>query len=379
MPDDRAARPLTSTIIMMSLAAGFLAVDRTGGQGPVQQQPRPYAALVPAAEIQLPGEVDSNSPALWSLDTGQRRLHIATSFAGQPSIATGVGLTRMSEESPAEFLRHPGHGVWMEAIVADTNGTWYGYYHHEVPAEFCGRPDRMIPKIGAARSKDYGRTWKDLGTILEAPPGREVCDTPNTYFVGGVGDLSVMLDPASKELYLFFSQYSRAAAEQGIAVGRLPWARRDRPAGQVDVWVDGAWLPATPAMEGTNGRRRLTWRYPAGTPLVTPRRPWHDADPVTDAFWGASVHWNTFLEQYVMLLNRTKDEAFGQAGIYVSFAPALDDPNLWSAPERLLSGGAWYPQVMGLEPGVGTDKLAGARARFFMSGRSNHVIAFGYR
>ena len=77
-----------------------------------------------------------------------------------------------------------------------------------------------------------------------------------------------------------------------------------------------------------------------------------------------------------MLLNRAKDEQFGQEGIYMSFAPVLDDPTLWSPPQRLVEGGSWYPQVMGIEAGTGTDKEAGARARFFMGGTSTSLIEF---
>ena len=107
-----------------------------------------------------------------------------------------------------------------------------------------------------------------------------------------------------------------------------------------------------------------------------PTHAWHDADDRVDAFWGPSVHWNTSLQQYGMLLNRSKDESYSQEGIYVSFAPRLDDPSLWSAPAKILNGGRWYPQVVGSATGEGTDKQAGASARFFMSGRSDWMIHF---
>jgi hypothetical protein len=94
-----------------------------------------------------------------------------------------------------------------------------------------------------------------------------------------------------------------------------------------------------------------------------------------DAFWGASIHWNTYLERYVMLLNRAKNENFDNEGIYVSFSSALDDAAAWSAPRKLMNGGGWYPQVVGLEPG-GTDRQAGQRARFFLTGTSNRYIEF---
>lgn len=103
---------------------------------------------------------------------------------------------------------------------------------------------------------------------------------------------------------------------------------------------------------------------------------WHDETGRVDAFWGPSVHWNTYLEQYVMLLNRSIDASWKQEGIYVSFSPVLDDPSRWSVPYKIMNSDSWYPQVVGLEPGLGTDKLAGQVARLFVQGRSEHFITF---
>ena len=119
-----------------------------------------------------------------------------------------------------------------------------------------------------------------------------------------------------------------------------------------------------------------TWEYGAGTPLVAVRDPWHDGDSDADAYWGPSVHWNTYLEQYVMLVNRARNESFDNEGIYVAFSPALDDPGAWTSPRKLMSGGGWYPQVAGIEAGTGTDKVAGQRARFFLTGKSEQMIEF---
>jgi hypothetical protein len=41
-----------------------------------------------------------------------------------------------------------------------------------------------------------------------------------------------------------------------------------------------------------------------------------------------------------------------------------------------MNDGEWYPQVIGLESGSGTDRLAGKRARLFILGRSDHFIDF---
>ena len=338
----------------------------------------PRATLRATTPLVLPGAVDSNSPAVWDLEAGRTTLFVMTSFGGQPHLASGPSLTQLG---PAQGVTsQPDHGLWMEAVVSDDVGTWYGYYHNELAAVTCGRPDRFVTRIGAARSVDQGRTWVDLGIILEAPPDAVACQSSNRYVIGGVGDLSVMLDANKTDLYFFFSQYENDRDVQGVAVGRLSWANRDRPVGRVSVWNDGVWLYGRfnrSLIVAPDGMTRRFWfAYPVGTPLVATTEAWHDNDDKVNAFWGPSVHWNTALEQYVMLLNRAADENYTEEGVYVSFAPRLDDPRLWTPPQKILSGGKWYPQVMGLTAGSGTDKVADATARFFLSGRSDFTITF---
>ena len=153
-----------------------------------------------------------------------------------------------------------GHGVWIESVIPDESGTWYGYYHHERAAEACGRMDRFIPRIGALRSRDRGYTWEDLGIIVEAPPDTAACTSTNRFVIGGVGDVSAMLSPDRQDLFLFSSQYSRIPSDRGVAVGRLAWADRDAPVGRVTVWRDNVWMPARPAVDA-NGV--TTWSYQA--------------------------------------------------------------------------------------------------------------------
>jgi hypothetical protein len=344
-------------------------------------QPIPRTTLTLATAITMPGAVDSNSPAMWDLEDGQRTLFVFNSSHGVPRLASGTALERLGGAEDVSLLPHPGYGVWMEAIVSDDVETWYGFYHNEWPATRCSREDRMVSRIGAARSTDRGRNWQDLGAVLQSPQSATSCQSNNRYIIGGVGDLSVMLDADKQYLYFFFSQYQRQRESQGVAMARMVWADRDRPAGRLELWRDGIWDPEAGRREllqtiPGSMRRRLEWTYPAGTPLVAPTYAWHDNDERVDAFWGPSVHWNTALEQYVMLLNRAKDESYAQEGIYVSYSPTLDDPREWSPPVKILNGGKWYPQVVGSALDTGTDKQAGASARFFMSGRSDWVINF---
>ena len=91
------------------------------------------------------------------------------------------------------------------------------------------------------------------------------------------------------------------------------------------LWRDGIWDPDCRRRELLPDSRHRTAHarvdLSRGTPLVAPTQAWHDGDDKVDAFWGPSVHWNTAIEQYVMLLNRAKDESYTQEGIYVSYAP----------------------------------------------------------
>ncbi len=360
-------------LLVASVALALFAVA-TGlrAQSPVAISPE--AKLVSALELRLSGEVDSNSPAVWERIRGVPFFYVLTSFGGQPSTARGRSLPTLGAAQPVTLDPWPGGGVWMEAIVPDVDGTWYGYYHNEMPAtSVCPGSHKVIPRIGAARSQDRGRTWEDLGIILEAPASTFTCATNNVFFVNGVGDFSVQLDPDSRDLYFFFSQYERENAQQGVAVARLAWADRDEPVGKVMVWRTRTWFPA--ARQITVGDE-ATWAFLAGVPIFPASDGWHDEGTTTNALWGPSVHWNTYLQLYVMLLNRAKDTKYDQEGIYVSFTSRLDDPRLWSAPMKILNGGSWYPQVIGLDEGTGTDKVAGEWARFFMAGTSRHLIHF---
>ena len=346
--------------------AGLLAAIVACSSVGQAQRSRPVAVLEPATRLEFKAATDSNSPAFWRLQEGVKQLSVFNS-AGAAVLSSGIDIDQLQNVGPVTFDKTLAGGRWIEAVVSDHRGVLYGYYHNE-PVGVCPDNGKTAPRIGAGRSYDGGRSWIDLGIILEAPPDSTECETTNHYFVGGVGDCSVMLDADGKYLYIFFSVYVRQLEGQGVAVARLRWSDRDRPGARVAVWDDGVWRYPVRADDGQ-------LEYPAARPIYAATRSWH-ARAAVDAFWGPAVHWNTFLERYVMLLNHARDGEFAQEGIYLSVATALDDPRGWTPPQKIFSGGKWYPQVIGLEPGTGTDRLAGARARLFMSGVSEHFIDF---
>ncbi len=364
-------RPRWSALILC-LAAWTTASSTAG------QQVGPSAALTDAEDVEFVSATDSNSPAVWDRMGGRLTLFVLNSFAGQPAVSSGRHLFRLMQVGAISWVGEPVVGAWMEAILTDGTGTWYGFYHHETADPACPGSTKMVPRIGAARSRDFGVSWEDLGPILERSPGGVRCSTRNQYFLGGVGDFSAVLDRDRTHIYLHYTQYLEPTGV-GIAVARLPWAARDEPRGSVDIWQAGVWQPAewVPFEEvDERSAEAGLFLYPAAVPVLTAVSSWDDADRTVDVFWGPSVHWNTHLEQWVMLLNRAKSDGWDQQGVYVSYNAAIDRPGAWSTPVLLVEGGSWYPQVVGLEAGRGTDKEAGELARYFQGGRSTHLIRF---
>ncbi|MBI4463934.1 MAG: hypothetical protein HY647_04450 [Acidobacteria bacterium] len=130
------------------------------------------------------------------------------------------------------------------------------------------------------------------------------------------------------------------------------------------IWRQGAW-----GQPGIGG-------HPS--PAFRTARSWANADP--DSFWGPAIHYNTFLETYVILLNRTAhgDRDWDSEGIYITYNSDLSRPDRWTMLEKIVDGGDWYPQVIGVESGE-TDKRAGRVARLFLKGYSQWEIQFSGR
>ncbi|HOJ61456.1 MAG TPA: hypothetical protein PK878_14335 [bacterium] len=310
--------------------------------------------------VQFPASTDCNSPAHWDDET----FYLFNS-AGHPSRSSGPDLFGLGKATPAHYNNTMDGGRWIEATHRDNNGTLYGWYHNEPTAGYPQNKENQArltaPRIGALRSLDNGMTWEDLGIILQAPADSQNRETENFYFTGGNGDFSVLPDRDGLFVYFFISTYNKDIAEQGVAVARMRYADRDNPVGKVWKWHKGAWNEP-----GLGGHV---------TPIFHAFTDWHRKD--ADAFWGPSIHWNTFLEQYVILLNRAKDWKWSQEGIYITFNPDLSDPEGWSPPRKIMDGGKWYPQVIGIDTRQKeTDKQAGQTARFFMAGESRWEIVF---
>ena len=308
--------------------------------------------LVRAPFAQLPAIVDSNSPAFWNDDgvmflfnSAWTETYRSTSVDAVENLAGPLLVQLPTTQRPGT--------VWIEAIWRDPQDqTLYGWYHHE-PSDL---PCLTAPVIGAAVSYDEGLTWEDRGPVIENGYAVD-CGYDNGYFVGGNGDFSVVVGPASQHFYFIFSNYAGPREEQGIAVARSTYADRGQ-AGTVTKYYGGAWDEP-----GIGGKATALLRSSTG---------WKG--PHVESFWGPSVHWNAYLGLYVAVLNHTDGQYWAQEGVYLSFSHDLVS---WTKPLKMLNSNDWYPQVIGLTP-HGTDSLAAHSMRLYVGGVSTYELEFEY-
>jgi hypothetical protein len=333
-----------------------------------------------ATVIQMPGvdnpgysrhEIDSNSPAHWDGDT----LYLFNSFL-HPWRSSGPDLTHLGSSISTQLGQIDDRlWIWIESTWKDDDGTLYGAYHYE-PDNLCIANDHLptAPKISWIRSLDNGQSWSDLGFVLAADPANIRCDTKSPWDAGGEGDFSVILDRKKEYFYFFFSSYVKDFKEQGVGVARMRYADRDNPLGKAWKWYNGQF-----SEPGVGGHI---------TPIFPAKIDWHKSN--ADIFWGPAIHWNTYLNTYVILLNHAIDSKMTQEGIYATFNSDLANPKGWNEPQRILDrteimkairgfradqSNGWYPEVIGTSKGE-TDKLCGRTGRFFMKGMSRLEIVF---
>lgn len=316
-------------------------------------------SIVDAPAVSLPAPtVDGNSPAVWI--GGKLTVYTST---GNPVAMSGAGILDL-QMAASPVVTPAGHfPLWIESVWRDDDGTVYAWYHHE-PTGICG--DKLTaPAIGALVSADGGQSFQDLGLVLTSGSPAD-CGAQNGFFAGGNGDFSVVLDRERRFFYFLFTSYGGDASQQGIAMARMAFEDRASPVGTVHKLDAGEWV--SPGLGGPV------------TPVLKASVPWGYSN--AESYWGPAVHWNTSLERYVVLLNRTCCKpGWPQEGIYVMFGKDLSDRSTWTEPRKILNDSdigfapGYYPQVFG--SGVGeTDTLAGQLPRLFIKGVSKWQLYF---
>lgn len=331
----------------------------------------PSFSLREAPTLRMPGvivplsswNIDGNSPAERDAD-GNLILFNSLSY---PFRSTGADLFHLTPSEPIVIKDREEieGGLWMEGVYRDADGTMFGWLHNEFTTG-CEIISLGAPRIRQMISHDDGKTWTDQGIVIAAPEGFFNCDTGNKYFTGGTGDFSVLFDQATQYFYFYFTAYSPDFTQQGIGIARLRYEDRFNPVGKAMNWYQGEWNKSS--LGGLL------------SPIFPPQVSWHETD--LDAYWGPAVHYNAYLNHYVMLLNHAIGGGWGTEGFYISFNRDIANPDGWSALERLPiepeSPLQAYPQIFGIEAD-GTDKLARQTGRLFLQGVSNWEIVFDWQ
>ena len=382
------SRLAAAILIFLVTIAGVYAAEPGPAQKEGAENRRPDAGLPSfilrkASFVRMPGvkeykyenAIDCNSPLHWDGDT----LYLFNSFL-HPSRFEGSDISHLGNQTPVHLGNFDDYlYMWIEATWKDDDGVLYGAFHHE-PDGVCFSNTHLptAPKIGWLRSEDNGKNWKDLGFIIVASPCAINCKTESPWDAGGTGDFVFFLDQKKEYFYFYGTSYDPQFEEQGVWAARMAYGDRHEPSGKVLKWHEGGWNE--PAL----------WGHV--TPVFPASRDYHKKDG--SMFWGPSIHWNTYLKMYVMVLNHAINTRLDADGIYISFNRDVGDPEGWSQPQMLIdlagiregtAGGetgladvmnnGWYPEIIGTAKGE-SDKLAGRAARLFLGGLSNFEITF---
>lgn len=228
--------------------------------------------------------------------------------------------------------------VGVAGVYRHRDGSWYAFYHAEDQEDMPPIPGGIpgfFASVGAAISKDDGRTWRKLGQILTSAKPKGWTAYPGQAD-RGVGEPCVAPDRTGKYVFGYYTDHSRVGG-RGV---QICMARAPLPP------VDGAWRKLR---EGAFAEPGLAG---ADTPVVSARH-LDQADAMMPF-----VVYSAGLRTFIMVLNVNcwKELRSGTApsvsGVYVCYS---GDGTHWSGPEKLFTDWAiarigqsvsWHPSIL---------------------------------
>ena len=292
----------------------------------------------------------------WALVDGVPRLFVISSWGGMPVRASGASLESLQADRPVgvrvasrdtasgwrrSFPTTPAPGT-ATTITSGRRICAAGPTGSCRASARCDRPTTARPGKTSASSSTRRRDPKPAIRRIASCSAASATSRPHS-----MPTARTSISTSASTCATGDRRASRSRGSRGPIVMRRSARRRS------GTMARGSRRPRTRRSTSAGSiRRARRWSGASGRFTIARAR--------NDVFWGPSIHWNTYLEQYVMLLNRAKDDQFGQEGIYVSFSPTLQ-PQDWSAPAKIMNGGGWYPQVIGGEAGS-RHRSAGGQA-----------------
>ncbi len=388
-----------------------------------QQHEAQKFELIPSEKFLFNSFVDCNMAEVWIGDTlrifpGKYGEDPVWGYSNELEYADGKNADEVFKRAPEEFtdprmpanapVGQPGlHGaVWFETVYQDERDTagrtLYAIYHNEnypqtLPYDSAtgqGYIDRNWPvglrgdtstaavcRIGVMKSADGGRSWDNRGLFIEDLQPRMILKPHNTSntFAGGVGDPSAVA--VGDYLYLFFGEYSYpgeydsasydATTEwsgQCISVARIEIDDLDNPEGKARRW-DGQGFNAPYNGVGKPVPSLQIHAEDGGGPASSPAGKFH---------WGPSVSWNSYLNEWVMLMGMVEGPSWLGGQIYISFNKNRDlgmgdNSQQWSKPQLLVDRPGhtlWNPSIQPMNTAEDVEKRRtclnlGREARLF--------------
>lgn len=235
--------------------------------------------------------------------------------------------------------------------------TGKGYINYRWPQGLTGpETPAAVCRIGIMKSVDGGRSWENKGIVIEDLQPRMILKPFNTSrtFAGGVGDPSAVAN--GDYLYIFYGEYGYPGTYdstkynpdtewggQCISIARIALKDLDNPAGKAKRWDGNAFTVPGDGVGKPVSSLQIP-RAEGGGPASSPNGGFH---------WGPSVSWNTYLNQWVMLMGHVTGHSWEGSKIYISFNPNADlgkgdHSQQWSKPQLLLDKPGhiiWYPSL----------------------------------
>lgn len=172
---------------------------------------------------------------------------------------------------------HGDDAYWTGGIWADSAGIWYAPVHIEFDYDTPWSYPHWTRRFGLATSSDQGANWHYQGDILSTDPAASKPDPSFRDF--GDGDHRMFIDERAGYAYLYYERGWSSPDDGDLHNSYMAAARcrlEDRMApGSWVKWYDGEW-----SQPGLGGQ---------------------DTEVVPGVTVFMSVHYNTFLQRYVLI------------------------------------------------------------------------------